>query len=697
MSPQPPESHPQGQYRIGPHLVDFTHHRIQTPEGVHKLPARPMQLFFLLVQQQGEALSREAIIDRLWEGNIYVGKKAVTDAVWRLRKALEDDRDQPQFIETIPKKGYRLISPARPVTPTYPAKRRWLQAAGIAVALSLIALVAASIRLDPGEKTPLPLPVTPVTIDSGVEHDAAICHEGRLLAYAWLQDDRTSRIFVKSLQDPDLPPSPVSYSRGWQRFPTWAPDNRRLAFLVADPESEVAMVIVDRETKHHRIALDSGILFSRIEWSPNSEQIAYSRYDRESETTGIAVLDVNSGSSSFVSERQVSAHLSDYDVHWSPDGDNLCFCRQKDDGTELILADLNGHVQTLTWVEDQIKGVDWMPSGEAIVFSSARSPGDLQTALLWSYHLQRGTIEPLGSTTQMIILPEIMPDGRQAMVYTSQPTQDIVGLDLERSGRIQYTIASNHYDRDPHYSPQHERLTFASTRTGNAEIWTASVDGSHPKQLTDLERKAAFPRWSPSAEQIVFVALNPQKTARTLYLFDVARGSTRLVKDDGAYYVCPAWARDGKSLYCVRMRDHLLNLWNLPLDGSPGRAVATRNGFYGQESWDGDTVYFTKDREHGLWCIPKRGGQERLLIDWKGQNGLGWLVREDDILFLSAHPGGQHLVSFDLGSEQSRIVADLGSHFSLANRPISWVEQGNLLLAGRITEDQGDLGLIPLN
>jgi len=54
-------------------------------------------------------LSREFLIETIWE-NKFVGEEALTQAISRLRKVFGDNPHQPQFIETIPKNGYRIIA-----------------------------------------------------------------------------------------------------------------------------------------------------------------------------------------------------------------------------------------------------------------------------------------------------------------------------------------------------------------------------------------------------------------------------------------------------------------------------------------------------------------------------------------------------------------------------------------------------------
>ena len=80
-------------------------------EQTARLEPRMMRVLVLLADQPGEVLSREFLIETIWE-NKFVGEEALTQAISRLRKVFGDNPHQPQFIETIPKNGYRKMDTA---------------------------------------------------------------------------------------------------------------------------------------------------------------------------------------------------------------------------------------------------------------------------------------------------------------------------------------------------------------------------------------------------------------------------------------------------------------------------------------------------------------------------------------------------------------------------------------------------------
>ena len=90
---------------------------VRTGELTHagtRIPLReqPLQLLLALLEQPGELVTREALVNRLWPAGTFVDfDRGLNKAVNHLREALGDSADQPRFIETFPRKGYRFIAP----------------------------------------------------------------------------------------------------------------------------------------------------------------------------------------------------------------------------------------------------------------------------------------------------------------------------------------------------------------------------------------------------------------------------------------------------------------------------------------------------------------------------------------------------------------------------------------------------------
>src|SRR5262245_25171333 len=78
-----------------------------------------MELLILLVSRKGALVSREEIVGRLWGPEVFVDSEhGINTAVRKIRRALNDDPERPQFVETVVGKGYRFVFP---VTTRMPA------------------------------------------------------------------------------------------------------------------------------------------------------------------------------------------------------------------------------------------------------------------------------------------------------------------------------------------------------------------------------------------------------------------------------------------------------------------------------------------------------------------------------------------------------------------------------------------------
>ena len=77
-----------------------------------KLQEQPFQILSMLLERQGQIVTREELQKRLWPGDTFVDfDLSLNSAVKKLRQALNDDSENPRFIETLYRRGYRFIAP----------------------------------------------------------------------------------------------------------------------------------------------------------------------------------------------------------------------------------------------------------------------------------------------------------------------------------------------------------------------------------------------------------------------------------------------------------------------------------------------------------------------------------------------------------------------------------------------------------
>ena len=98
---------------IGDWSVEPTLDALRRGAETVRLEPKTMELLVALASRPGEVVSREELLSTVWPG-VVVGDEALSQAVTKLRKALGDDVRAPTYIETISKRGYRLIAPVKP-------------------------------------------------------------------------------------------------------------------------------------------------------------------------------------------------------------------------------------------------------------------------------------------------------------------------------------------------------------------------------------------------------------------------------------------------------------------------------------------------------------------------------------------------------------------------------------------------------
>jgi DNA-binding winged helix-turn-helix (wHTH) protein len=140
--------------------------RIVRGDSVTELEPKVMDLLVLFAGRPGEVVPKADIAAALWAG-VEVNDDALTRTLWKLRQALGDEARAPRYIETVPKRGYRLIAAVETVAPTpEPAGTRFPPLARASLGAGLLAAIALAITLsvrtddaNPVEADPLDDPI----------------------------------------------------------------------------------------------------------------------------------------------------------------------------------------------------------------------------------------------------------------------------------------------------------------------------------------------------------------------------------------------------------------------------------------------------------------------------------------------------------------------------------------------------------
>lgn len=201
-----------------------------------RLEKIPMELFIFLVEKRDNLVSREAIVERLWGKGVFLDtEQGINTAVRKIRQALHDDPERPQFLQTVIGKGYRFVGPVKvvgdgiavadgppavlpaavvqpPVEEKFHQPSRWKSKALVG---SLLALALATLevwntevhrqRLQPGIRSIAVLPLQNLSGDAAQEYFADGTTEELTTTLAKLTDlkviSRTSAMRLKGVQE----------------------------------------------------------------------------------------------------------------------------------------------------------------------------------------------------------------------------------------------------------------------------------------------------------------------------------------------------------------------------------------------------------------------------------------------------------------------------------------------------------------
>src|SRR5205823_4588554 len=105
--------------RFGVFEVDVRAGEVHKQGARIKLQERPFHVLTVLLQRPGEVVTREELRSQNWPADTFVDfDNSLNTAINKLREALGDSADNPRFIETLPRRGYRFIAPVTSVDGT---------------------------------------------------------------------------------------------------------------------------------------------------------------------------------------------------------------------------------------------------------------------------------------------------------------------------------------------------------------------------------------------------------------------------------------------------------------------------------------------------------------------------------------------------------------------------------------------------
>jgi len=261
-------------------------------------------------------------------------------------------------------------------------------------------------------------------------------------------------------------------------------------------------------------------------------------------------------------------------------------------------------------------------------------------------------------------------------------------------------IATTTNDYSPDYSPDGQRVAFASRFSGTLEIWVCRADGSNPIPVTHLGSPlSGSPRWSPDGKTIAFDS-RPEGQPE-IYTVSADGGPPRRLTNSPSLDAVPTWSRDGRWLYFTSDRSGTRQLWKMPAGGGEPVQVTKHGGVNAMESADGKTLYYAADIDApGMKSMPIGGGEEVQFLDAPGRRRWGQVALTDVGLYYLGPDGGearpqQYAIFFyEFASRQTVRVAPLAKSPASGDGGLALSPDRRSLLFTQIDASGADLVLL---
>src|SRR5882672_1419006 len=231
------------------HVYEFDRFRLDPHEGVLlsegrrvRLEPKDLEILLVLVENHGHTVGKEELFEKVWPGT-FVEEGNLARHISVLRQVLGQGQSGPQYIETVPKRGYRFVAPVRQVdfSPTEVQQKETAPAGpqpilrpvalrGVAFA-SVVVLLAAGVAILLWRRSPAVAPqYTQLTNYADSATSPALSPDGRMLVF--IRGENTfhgpGEVYVRLL--PDGEPFQLTHDNLAKMSPVFSPDAARIAY-----------------------------------------------------------------------------------------------------------------------------------------------------------------------------------------------------------------------------------------------------------------------------------------------------------------------------------------------------------------------------------------------------------------------------------------------------------------------------------
>jgi DNA-binding winged helix-turn-helix (wHTH) protein/Tol biopolymer transport system component len=658
------------------------------------LQEKPFQILLLLLERPGQLVTREQLVKQLWPDGIFVDfDQSLNKAVNRLREALRDSAEQPKFIETLPRRGYRFIGQVEnhcaprtipePITssasPGAQSRPRWLTWFAVP-ALALLAITVSrqwfaahrpySNPLQDVKQRRLTANPSENAVSSGV-----ISADGKLLAYSDLKGIHIQQIDTGQVRDVPMPDSLKGTSQSWGLVNTWIRDGSDIVANATPSGQPPSVWLVPVTGEPMRRIRDEAFAWtvsrdgSWVAFGANLNNLFYREMwiMRPDGSDAHKVFDADKGAALGGAE-------------FSPDGRRLAYVklRQLPDKGEMTFESrpLEGGPPT-TAIGSLYPNVandwSWSPDGR-IIYSLLDSAEN--TYNFWQVKLGAQTGEPAEKPKRLTNWsgfsmddPSLSADGKRLTFLRSSLQSNLHLAELRAGGTQLFAptgLSLSEGQNDPvGWTKDSKTLVFLSDRSGRLELFRQTVGEKVAEPIASkLEDSATDAHVSPDGAWILYLAYpNDWGASQPVGLMRVrlTGGAPQLVFNT-SFEARPSLrcARNSATLCLLAEKtpDHTqLVFTEVDLVRGRGREIArfgikaTRDARYVWDiSPDGTRIAILKQSEATITLLSLAGNstQEIAVKAWPKLYGLDWSADGQGLFVSALTKEGSALLHLDL-------------------------------------------------
>lgn len=678
-----------------------------------KLQGQPFELLVVLLDRPGEVLTREELRQRVWPSDTAGDfDQGLNRAINKVREALGDSAENPRFIETLPRRGYRFIgsieqrrtiepespppsateqsSPVLVERPLKSHRNLWIGGATLA---SILAVITAGGWLLLRRSSSLPMQLQQLTTNSfenPILH-AVISPDGKYVAYGDLTGVQIR--LIGTGESYTLPkPSAVSSADLWMPQ-AWFPDGTHLlAFSEHSTPNEYTITAWSVPVVGGSpVPLREGAVPQSI--SPDGSTIAFttggsSRYWANSAGPDILLqlqaseiwLMNSQGSAARKVVRGGTRVLYFGSVRWSPDGKRLAYQEVLQDaaGVEnncsIKSVDTNGGAPSVivTYRQQgsfsgQNADFAWLPD-DRMVYAVAERSSISQDTNLWQIEVDRRTGRARGQPQKLTNFVGFRMSSfsytsdAKHLVFESTKEQSRIQLGrLDTTGKLVDTRVFTLDERNNTpwaFTADSKAVIFSSDRTGDWALYRQALGANVPELIRTGRESVDVTRLSPDGAFLIY----PTRSGRYMRSPLTGAPATLLFQDEsGSSFNCPQ--RSG--LPCLisdidaDRKQEIFYSFD-PVSGSRQELFRVSSSSLGlgnsMISPDGSEIAIARYDKHAHIEIRSLHGQIKKRFDVKGWPdflGMDWAA-DGKALFLS-HPGLMRSPSGSIGVTLLRV------------------------------------------